>query len=103
MKEKVIRHNSGWHDTTAIKHWLKEKFDYEIPVADIQKAGISSIGAPIDNDLIPLAEEYTPYRKENRLWDVPTKEIKYNMVENDKIYRVRIVNGKVAEPEAFYG
>ena len=85
-----------------IRRIVKEKFDYEIPVAEIQKAGISSIGAPIDNDLIPLAEEYTPYRKENRLWDVPTKEIKYNMVENDKIYRVRIVNGKVAEPEAFY-
>lgn len=86
-----------------IRRIVKDKFDYEIPVAEIQKAGISSIGAPIDNELIPLAEEYTPYRKENHLWDVPTKEIKYNMVENDKIYRVRIVNGKVAEPEAFYG
>lgn len=86
-----------------IRRIVKDKFDYEIPVAEIQKAGISSIGAPIDNELIPLAEEYTPYRKENHLWDVLTKEIKYNMVENDKIYRVRIVNGKVAEPEVFYG
>lgn len=86
-----------------IRRIVKDKFDYEIPVAEIQKAGISSIGAPIDNELIPLTEEYTPYRKENHLWDVPTKEIKYNMVDNDKIYRVRIVNGKVAEPEAFYG
>lgn len=86
-----------------IRRIVKDKFDYEIPVAEIQKAGISSIGAPIDNELIPLTEEYTPYRKENHLWDVPIKEIKYNMVENDKIYRVRIVNGKVAEPEVFYG
>lgn len=86
-----------------IRRIVKDKFDYEIPVAEIQKAGISSIGAPIDNELIPLTEEYTPYRKENHLWDVPTKEIKYNMVDNDKIYRVRIVNGKVAEPEVFYG
>lgn len=86
-----------------IRRIVKDKFDYEIPVAEIQKAGISSIGAPIDNELIPLAEEYSPYRKENHLWDVPIKEIKYNMVENDKIYRVRIVNGKVAEPEVFYG
>lgn len=89
--------------TLEIRRIVKDKFDYEIPVAEIQKAGISSIGAPIDNELIPLADEYTPYRKENHLWDVQTKEIKYNMVENDKIYRVRIVNGKVAEPEAFYG
>ena len=86
-----------------IRRIVKDKFDYEIPVAEIQKAGISSIGAPIDNELIPLAEEYTPYRKENHLWDVPTKEIKYNMVENDKIYRVRVLNGCVAEPEVFYG
>lgn len=86
-----------------IRRIVKDKFDYEIPVAEIQKAGISSIGAPIDNELIPLAEEYSPYRKENHLWDVPTKEIKYNMVDNDKIYRVRIVNGCVAEPEVFYG
>lgn len=86
-----------------IRRIVKDKFDYEIPVAEIQKAGISSIGAPIDNELIPLTEEYTPYRKENHLWDVPTKEIKYNMVDNDKIYRVRIVNGCVAEPEVFYG
>ena len=89
--------------TLEIRRIVKDKFDYEIPVAEIQKAGISSIGAPIDNELIPLADEYTPYRKENHLWDVQTKEIKYNMVENDKIYRVRIVNGRVAEPEAFYG
>ena len=88
---------------SEIRRIVKEKFDYEIPVAEVQKAGISSIGAPIDNELDPLAKEYTPYRKENHLWDVPIKEIKYNMVENDKIYRVRVVNGKVAEPEAFYG
>ena len=88
---------------SEIRRIVKEKFDYEIPIAEIKKAGISSIGAPIDNELKPLAEEYTPYRKEKNLWNAPEKIIKYDLIENDKIYRVRVVNGKVAEPEAFYG
>lgn len=87
---------------SEIKKIIKEKFDYEIPIAEIHKAGINSIGAPIENELEPLVEEYTPYRKLNNLWDVPTREIKYNMVENDKIYRVRILNGKVAETAVLY-
>ena len=41
---------------------VKEKFDYEIPIAEIQKAGISTTGAEIENELIPLAKEFTPYR-----------------------------------------
>ena len=88
---------------SEIRRIVKEKFDYEISIAEIKKAGISSIGAPIDNELKPLAEEYTPYRKEKNLWNAPEKIIKYDLIENDKIYRVRVVNGKVAEPEAFYG
>jgi len=88
---------------SEIRKIVKEKFDYEIPIAEIHKAGISSIGAPIDDELIPLVEEYTLYRKLNNLWAVPIRDIKNNMVESDKIYRSRIVNDKVAEPESFYG
>ena len=88
---------------SEIRKIVKEKFDYEIPIAEIHKAGISSIGAPIENELAPLVEEYTPYRKLNNLWAVPTRDIKNNMVESDKIYRSRIVNDKVAKPESFYG
>jgi len=47
---------------------VKEKFDYEIPLAEVEKAGISSTGAKIDNDLIEVLKEYTPYRKKNKLW-----------------------------------
>lgn len=88
---------------SEIKAEIKEKFDYEVPIADVQKAGISTTGAVIENELIPLAEEFTPYRKEMKLWNVPIKETKYNLSDDGKMYRVRMTNNIVAEPEVFYG
>ncbi|MBR4268108.1 MAG: N-6 DNA methylase [Bacteroidales bacterium] len=88
---------------SEIKAEIKEKFDYEVPIADVQKAGISTTGAVIENELIPLAEEFTPYRKEMKLWNVPIKETKYNLSDDGKMYRVRMTNSIVSEPEVFYG
>ncbi len=85
-----------------VKAIIKEKFDYEIPIAEVQKAGISTTGAAIENELIPLADEFTPYRKENNLWDVPVKETSYN-VEGGKMYRIRVADSIASEPEVFYG
>ena len=51
-----------------IKTTVKEKFDYEVPFAEIKKAGINSTGDPIENELIPLAKEYILYRKYDELW-----------------------------------
>ena len=39
---------------TEVKTIVKEKFDYKIPIAEIQKAGISTTGKEIENELIPL-------------------------------------------------
>ena len=86
-----------------IKAYFKEKFDYEIPIAEVQKAGISTTGAAIENELIPLAEEFTPYRKEMMLWNVPMKSTKYNLADDGHIYRIRMANSIVSEPEVFYG
>ena len=86
-----------------IKEIIKEKFDYEIPFAEVKKAGISTTGAEIENELKPLAEEYTPYRREMNLWDVPVKETQYNRFENGNILRIRVADNIVSEPEAFYG
>lgn len=61
---------------------IKEQFDYEIPIAEVQKAGISTTGAPIENELIPLAEEFTPYRKKMKLWDVPVKDTKSSLSDD---------------------
>lgn len=96
-KKKIIEQKSA-----EIKEIVKEKFDYEIAIAEVQKAGISSTGAEIDNELKPLAEEFTPYRKEKNLWDVPVKETQYNCSEDGNIFRFRVADNIVSEPEIFY-
>ncbi len=53
-----------------IKQKVKEQFDYEIPIADIKKAGITTTGEEGENELPKLLELFTKYRKEKRLWDV---------------------------------
>ena len=55
-----------------IKAIVKEKFDYDIPIATVEKAGISSTGGVIENELTHKQTEYTPYRIKNELW----KELK---------------------------
>ena len=47
---------------------VKERFDYDIPIASVEKAGISSTGGAIDNELTDILKEYNPYRIENKLW-----------------------------------
>ena len=85
-----------------VKAIVKEQFDYEIPIAEIQKAGISTTGAEIENELIPLAKEFTPYRIANKLWYVPFKTINYRTDEEGNAYRIRETGDKVYEPEPFY-
>ena len=82
---------------------IKDKFDYVIPIVEVQKAGISTTGAAIENELIPLAKEFTPYRKEIGLWDVPVKYTKYDLGDDGNIYRIRMAENFVSEPEVFYG
>ena len=86
-----------------IKVEIKEHFDYEIPIAEVHKAGISTTGAAIENELIPLAEEFTPYRKEMKLWEVPIKETKYSLSVDGYVYRIRMTDSILSEPEVFYG
>lgn len=61
-----------------IKALVKERFDYVIPIAEVQKAGISTTGAKIENELEPLEKEFAEYRKENKLWEKHVKATKYN-------------------------
>ena len=54
---------------SEIKQLIKEKFNYEIPIADIKKAGINSTGGKDDNQLPELLKVYSEYRKANALWE----------------------------------
>jgi len=76
-KEKVDEEKKSFNAFTKqveskidseIKAKIKIDFDYQIPIAEVEKAGISSTGAEIENELEPLAKEFTDYRKENILW-----------------------------------
>ncbi len=53
---------------TETKALVKERFDYQIPIAQVEKAGITTTGGECENELIPLAEEFTEYRKTNNLF-----------------------------------
>lgn len=70
-----------------IKAQVKQKFDYQIPIAEVEKAGISTTGAKIDNELEPLAEEFKAYRKDNALWDEKACQYDYRL-EDDELLRI---------------
>ncbi|MDD4575165.1 MAG: N-6 DNA methylase, partial [Bacteroidales bacterium] len=84
-----------------IRVQIKTEFNYQIPIAEVEKAGISTTGAKIENELEPLAQEFKKYREENRLWTTYVKEINYQ-IANEDIGRIRIVDGIASEPEVFY-
>ena len=79
------------------KQKIKERFDYQIPIAEVEKAGISPTGAVIENELDPLEEEFTAYRKANKLWDNVLEEVKYEIID-ENIFRMEL-----GEPKSFYG
>ena len=84
-----------------VKAVIKEKFDYEIPIVTVDKAGISSTGAECENELIEVAEEFKAYVKENKLWNFLEGYVKYDEV-NGEMKRTRVINNVVGEPETIY-
>ena len=82
---------------------VKQRFDYVIPIADIKRAGINSIGTKIENDLEPLLEEFTKYRKENNLWNKRHANTSYQYNSDGNMTRIQEIDGIVCEPEVFYG
>lgn len=69
-----------------IKPIVKQLFDYQIPVAQIEKAGITTTGAECENELEDLLKEYVPYRTENKLWNSETPHYAYK-VDNGIMYK----------------
>lgn len=69
-----------------VKPIVKQLFDYQIPIAQVQKAGITTTGAECENELDELLKEYAPYRKEHKLWEATAKRYEYK-VENNHLYK----------------
>ena len=74
-----------------IKEKIKELFNYEIPIAQVKKAGITTTGAKCENELIIVAEEFKKYKDVNNLWTINTPKITYKLSGNSI---VRITNEK---------
>jgi type I restriction enzyme M protein len=60
-----------------IKTLVKEKFDYQIPIAEVEKAGITTTGAECENELEQLAVEFKEYRKKTNIWKEKLLNITY--------------------------
>lgn len=105
-EKKVLRARKKEIETaieTEAKALIKQRFDYVIPIADIKRAGINSIGIKIENDLEPLLEEFTKYRKENNLWYKPHVVKSYHYNDDGDMTRSTEVDGfMVKEDEVFY-
>ena len=51
-----------------IRENIKIRFDYEIPISNIEQAGISTTGEKIENQLPELVNIFREYRRVNNLW-----------------------------------
>lgn len=79
--------------TEDAKPLVKEYFDYEIPVAKIDDAGITSTGAASSGNQLPaLEEEYAKYRRAKNLWDESKKSVSYRQGNLGEI--IRVENGR---------
>jgi type I restriction enzyme M protein len=68
----------------------------------IEKAGINTIGQEIENELIPVEEEFTKYRNMANLWNDAPIKYEYRIKDNNQILRQLVGINSVPESEVFY-
>lgn len=89
LKEIEKRKEQEFETTGREK--IKELFDYQIPIVQVKKAGITTTGAKDYNELVDVAKEFKTYRQENNLWQDNELDVSYKLV-NDNL--VRVINGE---------
>lgn len=78
------------------KPLIKEYFDYEIPIAMVEDAGITATGAVSGGNQLPtLQEEYKAYRTANELWEESNSFVSYTINADGEL--VRKSDGKEVE------
>lgn len=66
------------------KPLVKKKFDYEIPIAKIDDAGITTTGTASEGNQLPqLVSEYFTYKMQNDLWALVNNNISYVLNSNN--------------------
>ena len=88
---KEIKKQKEQEFETIGREKIKELFDYQIPIVQVEKAGITTTGAKCENELVDVANEFRTYRQENNLWQDNKFDVSYKLV-NDNL--VRIINGE---------
>lgn len=88
LKEIEKRKEKEFETTGREK--IKELFNYEIPIVQVEKAGITTTGAKCKNELEDVAVEFKKYRDLKGLWTVNKPNISYKINEEELI---RITNG----------
>ena len=72
-----------------MKPLVKEYFDYEIPIAKVDDAGITSTGSiSAGNQLPALENEYASYRRKKKLWTELQRSISYKIQGSGDIVRI---------------
>ena len=88
LKEIEKRKEKEFETTGREK--IKELFDYQIPIVQVEKAGITTTGAKCENELEDVSKEFKNYRDLKGLWTVNKPNISYKINEEELI---RITNG----------
>jgi type I restriction enzyme M protein len=66
LRAKLRKLNEQMKEETNIQ--LKEALDYEVLMASVDKAGINSVGAECENELVDLLKEINKYKRCHQLW-----------------------------------
>lgn len=85
-----------------IKAQVKKDFNYQVPIAEVEKAGIGTTGAVIDNELQPLASEFKKYRHANELWQDHPQKIQYELTDDEEVLRIVTRDSKIFTKDVFY-
>lgn len=64
---------------TETRAEVKRHLDYEVPVAQVELAGLTATWAACENQLPLLAKEFAGYRVKQRLWTTPSA-VRYDYV-----------------------
>lgn len=79
------------------KSIIRTLFDYQIPIARVEKAGITTTGAPCDNELEKVLLEYRDLYSKNPIWNKYEYEWKYTMNSDLTINKQKVKRNSIAE------
>ena len=80
---------------TETRAEVKRCLDHEVPVAQVELAGLTATGSACENQLPQLAKEFASYRVKQRLWSTPDAVLYDYVLAKDG----KAVDRKESKPE----